>query len=269
VNVHIEHLLWCVTMCGTPDALFRVVNNYTDGFQSRIAVARTPDNTFAKLEDKPAVLTARQTERIQQIAHLLPLIQGEIVLPKLEARGREWLEKIRLETMMNDDRVKARQRFRVCVTAQRMTCCVMLCKICESLIQKHGLSGAENQLKQNPNLWKEQLLKAQTPQMLDIYDVIADSLIENALYFFRERIENAFRSRDYAGGTSGERTRRSKNDSIYARLDPQFTEDQAMQHSVAIKGAGVTRNSVQQMLKNWRKQGLIERLENNRYRKLQ
>ena len=269
VNVHIEHLLWCVTMCGTPDALFRVVNNYTDGFQSRIAVARTPDNTFAKLEDKPAVLTARQTERIQQIAHLLPLMQGEIVLPKLEARGREWLEKIRLETMMNDDRVKARQRFRVCVTAQRMTCCVMLCKICESLIQKHGLSGAENQLKQNPNLWKELLLKAQTPQMLDIYDVIADSLIENALYFFRERIENAFRSRDYAGGTSGERTRRSKNDSIYARLDPQFTEDQAMQHSVAIKGAGVTRNSVQQMLKNWRKQGLIERLENNRYRKLQ
>ena len=269
VNVHIEHLLWCVTMCGTPDALFRVVNNYTDGFQSRIAVARTPDNTFAKLEDKPAVLTARQTERIQQIAHLLPLMQGEIVLPKLEARGREWLEKIRLETMMNDDRVKARQRFRVCVTAQRMTCCVMLCKICESLIQKHGLSGAESQLKQNPNLWKELLLKAQTPQMLDIYDVIADSLIENALYFFRERIENAFRSRDYAGGTSGERTRRSKNDSIYARLDPQFTEDQAMQHSVAIKGAGVTRNSVQQMLKNWRKQGLIERLENNRYRKLQ
>ena len=269
VNVHIEHLLWDVTMCGTPDALFRVVSNYTDGFQSRIAVSRTPDNTFSKLEDKPFVLTPRQQERIQQIAHLLPLMQGEVVLPKLEARGREWLEKIRLETMMNDDRVKARQRFRVCVTAQRMTCCVMLCKVCESLIQKHGLNGAESQLKQKPSLWKEQLLKAQTPQMLDIYDVIADSLIENALYFFRDRIENAFRSRDYAGsGTSGERSRRSKNDSIYARLDPQFTEDQAMQHSVAIKGAGVTRNSVQQMLKNWRKQGLIELIENKRFRKL-
>ena len=268
VNVHIEHLLWDVTMCGTPDALYRVVSNYTDGFQSRIAVVRTPDNTFAKLEDKPFVLTPRQTERIQQIAHLLPLMQGEVVLPKLEARGREWLEKIRLETMMNDDRVKARQRFRVCVTAQRMTCCVMLCKVCEGLIQKHGLNGAESQLKQKPNLWKEQLLKAQTPQMLELYNVIADSLIENALYFFRDRIENAFRSRDYAGGVNGERSRRSKNDSIFARLDPQFTEDQAMQHSVAIKGAGVTRNSVRQMLKNWRKQGLIERMENNRYRKV-
>ncbi|MGO5246853.1 DUF3987 domain-containing protein, partial [Prevotella sp. LCP21S3_D2] len=41
VNVHIEHLLWNVVMCGTPDALYRVVNNYTDGFQSRIVVART------------------------------------------------------------------------------------------------------------------------------------------------------------------------------------------------------------------------------------
>ena len=47
VNVHIDRLLWNVTMCGTPDALYRVVSNYTDGFQSRIAVARTPDNTFA------------------------------------------------------------------------------------------------------------------------------------------------------------------------------------------------------------------------------
>ncbi len=30
--VHIKHLLWNVTMCGTPDALYRVVPNYTDGF---------------------------------------------------------------------------------------------------------------------------------------------------------------------------------------------------------------------------------------------
>lgn len=42
VNVHIDRLLWNVVMCGTPDALYRVVTNYTDGFQSRIALARTP-----------------------------------------------------------------------------------------------------------------------------------------------------------------------------------------------------------------------------------
>ena len=268
VNVHIDRLLWNVCMCGTPDALYRVVSNYTDGFQSRIAVARTPDNTFSPLEDKPHVLNSKQTERIQQIAHLLPLMQGEVVLPKLEAKGREWLEQIRMETMKNDDKVRARQRFRVCVTAQRMTCCLMLCKVCEGLIQKHGLNGAENRLKQHPNLWKELLLKAQTPQMLEAYEVIANSLLENALHFFRDRIENAFNSRDYAGYLSGSRLKRGKNDSIYERLDMQFTIEQATQHTIAIKGASVTQNTVRQMLKNWCKQGLVVRTEDGRYRKI-
>ena len=267
VNVHIDHLLWNVTMCGTPDCIYRVVQNYTDGLQSRIAFARTPDNTFAQLEDTPPTLTKRQAERIQQIAHLLPLMEGEVTLPKLEARGRQWLENIRLETIMNDDKMKARQRFRICVTTQRMTCCLMLCKVCETLIQKHGLSGAESRLKQYPNLWEEMLLKAQTPQMLGAYDAIADSLMDNALYFFRDRIENAFNSRNYAGGQSGERQKRGKNDSIYGCLDVQFTFEQAMQHSVAVKGAEVTRNCVSQMLKNWKNQGLVEQTQDGRYRK--
>ena len=267
VSVHIKHLLWNVTMCGTPDALYRVVSNYTDGFQSRIAVARTPDNTFAPLDDKPPVMTDRQRQRIQQIAHLLPLLQGEVVLPKLEAKGRQWLERIRLESMKNDDRTRARQRIRICVTAQRMTCCLMLCKVCETLIQKHGMSGAETMLKQSPDLWKEMLLKTQNPTMLDAYDVIADSLLENALYFFRDRIENAFKSRNYAG-QSGERQKRGRNDTIYGRLDVQFTYEQAMQHTVAVKGAEVTTNTVRQMLKNWRKQGLVVLEQNGKYRKV-
>ncbi len=266
VNVHIEHLLWNVTMCGTPDALYRVVKNYTDGLQSHIAVASTTDNTFAPLEDKPHVLTDRQSENIRQVAHLLPLMQGEVVLPKLEARGRAWLEKIRLETIKNDDRVKARQRIRVCVTAQRMTCCLMLCRVAEELIQKHGLNEAEQQLKQHPALWRELLLKTQTPKMLKAYDIIADALLENALRFFRERIENAFRSSDYAG--NNERRRRGKNDTIFERLDVTFTFSQVFQQSVAIKGSVTTRNSVYQMLKNWKRQGLVEQTEPEQYRKL-
>jgi hypothetical protein len=194
-------------------------------------------------------------------------MQGDVVLPKLEAKGREWLEQIRLETMKNDDRTKARQRFRVCVTAQRMTCCLMLCKVCETLIKKYGQNGAEARLKQYPDLWKEMLLKTQTPQMMDIYGIIADSLLENALFFFRDRIENAFNSRDYAG--CNERQRVGKNDSIFERLDIEFDINQAMQHSIAIKGAGVTRNTVHQMLKNWKRQGLIVQTEAVKYRKVE
>ena len=266
VNVHIEHLLWNVCMCGTPDALYRVVSNYTDGFQSRIAVARTPDNTFAPLEDKPYVLTDRQQERIQQIAHLLPLMQGAVGLPKLEAKGREWLENERLETMKNDDKVRARQRFRICVTAQRMTCCIMLCKVAEQLIQKHGVNGAEKLLKQKTDLWQTMLQKAQTPQLLEVYDVVADYLMETALYFFRDRIEAAFNSREYSG--TNDRQRMGKNDSIFERLDVEFGFDGAFQHSVSVKGANVSRNTVRQMLKNWKKQGLIVQTEAGRYKKV-
>lgn len=38
-RVHIKKLLWNVTMCGTQDALYRVITNYTDGLLSRISIA--------------------------------------------------------------------------------------------------------------------------------------------------------------------------------------------------------------------------------------
>ena len=268
VNVHIDRLLWNVVMCGTPDALYRVVNNYTDGFQSRITVARTPDNTFTPLTDNLYVLTDRQRDRIIQVAHLLPLMEGEVELPKLEAKGREWLEQIRLETMKNDDKVKARQRFRICPTTMRMMTCIMLCKVAETLIQKHGFQGAEKLLKQNPLLWKEMIVKMQTPTMLAVFNVLADYQLDNALYFFRSRIEDAFSSRDYCGQMPYDRTHRGKNDSIFERLDTTFSFEQAQQQSISVKGANTTLEAVKQMLKNWKRQGLIVVLPDMRYQKL-
>jgi hypothetical protein len=268
VNVHIDRLLWNVVMCGTPDALYRVISNYTDGFQSRIVVARTPDNTFTPLTENLYVLKERQKERIIQIAHLLPLMNGEVVLPKLEERGREWLEQIRLETMKNDDKVKARQRFRICPTTMRMMTCLMLCKVAEILIHKHGLNGAEKKLKEHPNLWKEMIVRTQTPAMLSVFDTLADYQLENALYFFRQRIEDAFSSKNYNGQASLERSKRGKNDSIFERLDVTFTFEQAVQQSIAVKGTGASRESTRQMLKNWRKQGLVIMMKDKRYQKV-
>ena len=268
VNVHIDRLLWNVVMCGTPDALYRVVSNYTDGFQSRIIVAKTPDNTFTPLSDNMYVMNERQRDRIIQIAHLLPLLTGEVVLPKLEDKGREWLEQIRLETMKNDDKVKARQRFRICPTTMRMMTCIMLCKVLETLIQKHGFNGAEKQLKESPDLWKGMLVKMQTPAMLNVFDVLADYQLDNALYFFRSRIEDAFSSKNYCSQSPYDRTHRGKNDSIFERLDVTFTFEQAEQQSVAVKGATATHETVRQMLKNWKRQGLISILPDKRYQKV-
>ncbi len=268
VNVHIDRLLWNVVMCGTPDALYRVVSNYTDGFQSRIIVAKTPDNTFTPLSDNMYVMNERQRDRIIQIAHLLPLMSGEVVLPKLEEKGRKWLEQIRLETMKNDDKVKARQRFRICPTTMRMMTCIMLCKVLETLIQKHGFNGAEKQLKESPDLWKGMLVKMQTPAMLNVFDVLADYQLDNALYFFRSRIEDAFSSKNYCSQSAYDRSRRGKNDSIFERLDVTFTFEQAEQQSIALKGASATHETVKQMLKNWKRQGLICVLPDMRYQKV-
>ena len=266
VNVHIEKLLWNVVMCGTPDALYRVITNYTDGFQSRVAVARTPDNTFSALAESPYRLTEEHKAKIQQVAHLLPLMSGDVELPKLEKRGRQWLERIRIETLENDDKTKARQRFRTCPTAMRMTTCLMLCRVAELLIQRHGLQGAETRLKADPTLWQNLLQRQQTPQMLATFDVLADYMIDNAIYFFRERIEEAFRAATYAPSDSL-RTKIGCNDTIYQKLGGQFTTEEAYGATVSVRGFDVQKGRVCTMLSRWERQGMVERLDKGVYKK--
>ena len=266
VNVHIEKLLWNVVMCGTPDALYRVITNYTDGFQSRVAVARTPDNTFSALAESPYRLTEEHKAKIQQVAHLLPLMNGDVELPKLEKRGRQWLERIRIETLENDDKTKARQRFRTCPTAMRMTACLMLCRVAEQLIQHHGLQGAETQLKADPTLWQKMLQRQQTPQMLATFDVLADYMIDNAIYFFRERIEEAFRAATYAPADAP-RTKKSSNDTIYKQLETNFTSDEAFSLAMSLRGGNVTKVRINSMLYRWERQGMVRRIDRGVYKK--
>ena len=266
VNVHIEKLLWNVVMCGTPDALYRVITNYTDGFQSRVAVARTPDNTFSALAESPYRLTEQHRAKIQQVAHLLPLMNGDVELPKLEKRGRQWLERIRIETLENDDKTKARQRFRTCPTAMRMTACLMLCRVAEQLIQRHGLQGAETQLKTRPTLWQEMIQRQQTPQMLATFDVLADYMIDNAIYFFRERIEEAFRAATYAPADAP-RIKKGCNDTIYQKLDIQFTTEEAYGVTTIVRGVDVQKGRVRTMLSRWESQGMVRRIDQGVYRK--
>ena len=267
VNVHIDKLLWNVVMCGTPDALYRVVTNYTDGFQSRLALARTPDNTFSPLSESLYRLTEDQETKIQQVAHLLPLMSGDVRLPLLEKRGRQWLEQIRLESIKNDDKTLARQRFRTCPTAMRMMTCLMLCRVAERLINSYGMQGAETRLKGDPMLWQKLILRQQTPQMLAAFDVLADYMIDNAMYFFKERIEMAFRSAAYAPKAKL-RSRKTKNDTIFEQLGEHFNTEDAYCTTVSTRGFDVARARVISMLCRWERQGLVERIDKGVYRKL-
>ena len=256
VNVHIKHLMWNVTMCGTQDALYRLITNYTDGLLSRLCIARLPDNTFTPLEEKPPRMLPEYEDRIHQIAHILPFMQGTLVLPKLEAKSREWVEKIRVEAMKNNDTVLADARLRGHVNAQRITACLILCLVAEKLIKAYGFNGAEQRLKADPTLTQATAVKCQTPAMLAAYDVIADSLIDNDMYFFRERIEAAY-LKNTLNVDGIARYQNGRNDTIYSRLPEKFSFDDAHRETVAEKGNGCSRNMVKQMLKNWKKQGLI------------
>ena len=267
VNVHIDKLLWNVVMCGTPDALYRVVTNYTDGFQSRLALARTPNNTFSPLSESLYRLTEDQETKIQQVAHLLPFMSGDVRLPLLEKRGRQWLEQIRLESIKNDDKTLARQRFRTCPTAMRMMTCLMLCRVAERLINSYGMQGAETRLKGDPTLWQKLILRQQTPQMLAAFDVLADYMIDNAMYFFKERIEMAFRSAAYAPKAKL-RSRKTKNDTIFEQLGEHFNTEDAYCTTVSTRGFDVARARVISMLCRWERQGLVERIDKGVYRKL-
>ena len=267
VNVHIDKLLWNVVMCGTPDALYRVVSNYTDGFQSRLALARTPDNTFAPLSESLYRLTGDQQAKIMQVAHLLPLMSGDVELPLLEKKGRQWLEQIRLESIKNDDKTLARQRFRTCPTAMRMTTCLMLCRVADQLIRTYGLQGAEVRMKEDPTLWQTLILDQQTPQMLDVFCVLADYMIDNAMYFFRERIEMAFRSAEYAPSAQPRR-RKTKNDTIFEQLKENFCTEDAYIATVNTRGFNVARARVISMISRWERQGLVERMDKGVFRKL-
>ena len=267
VNVHIEKLLWNVVMCGTPDALFRVVTNYTDGFLSRLALARTPDNTFAPLAENLYHLTGAHEAKIQQVAHLLPLMSGDVELEKLEATGRRWLEVIRLEGMRNDDKTLARMRFRICPTTMRMMTCLMLCRVAERLIQDHGVKGAEDKLRSDPTLWRTMVVEEQTPEMLEVFDLLADYMLDNALYFFRQRIEAAFSSSAYPH-SAFKRSRKGKNDTIFQQLKMVFTAQEAREATISLRGCSVSQARVGMMLYRWEQQGLIERNDEKSYRKL-
>ena len=273
VNASIPQVHWNVTLCTTPDGLKRATPNVTDGEVTRLAIARTPDTTFAPLQRITPRSEASQ-QNILRIARLLPLMRGEVELPRLQKRCEQWLDRILLETTKDDDRVRANLRKRVAVTAMRYVCCLMLCAYAEMLLRclddrgkealpdwADGASTAEEYLNTHADAIGQQLRALQTSEWLETYDVLADYLLDSLLYFYRDRIEQAYADPCH---TVSQRLHAGSNDTVYDKLPHEFSVEQARQ----AKGASATDNQVRQMLKNWKSRRLIESAEHGRYRKL-
>ena len=273
VRVWLDKVLWNIILCGTEDALYRMYRNYTDGSLTRVLIGSTPDNTFAPLVIRKS-RSEKSRQNIRALIELLPLMQGDLVLPKLEQRCQQWLERIRLETMKDDDRVRANQRMRIGVSVMRCICCMMLCDFGGWLIREidrkkskpewaEGCQTAKEYLEQHPKATEYWLpRKFQKKTTLDAFDTLADYFMDNVLYYFRERIEKAYDHQDDA--ICNTRRGRGRNDSIYERLPEKFTIARAQQE----RDDDPTGNRTRSMIKNWTRQGLVRNVGVSEYEKL-
>ncbi len=273
-NVFIEKVMWNIVMCCTPDVIIRMFRNLTNGSLHRVGIFCTPDNTFSKLKIiAPRSEASKST--IRRVAHLMPLFQGDITLMKLEERCLEWIEQVRRMTAKDNDRVKARMRMRVPVIAMRITCEMMLTELASWLYEQlddaptlpewaDGCTTAEQYLCTHEDAAAKWLPQFEE-MYLDTFTVIADYLMDNLYHFFGERIRKAYESPDYV---TTERKREGKNDNVFDHLPNDFTYQDIHQTTCTCKGEAPTSNALRQMVKNWKKAGLIEKLDNGMFHKL-
>ena len=273
VRVWLDKVLWNLILCGTEDSLFRMYPNYTDGSLTRVLIGSTPDNTFA-----PLVIRKSRSEKSRQnilaLIELLPLMQGDLLLPKLEKRCQQWLERVRVECMKDDDRVRANQRMRIGVSVMRCLCCMMLCDFGGWLIREidrkdqkpewaDGCQTAKEYLQQHPKATEYWLpRKFQKKTTLEAFDTLADYFMDNVLYYFRERIEKAYDHQEEA--ICNTRRGHGRNDSIYERLPQKFNINRAQQE----RDDDPTGNRTRSMIKNWVRQGLVRNIAVGEYEKL-
>ena len=270
VRVHIPNLLWNVIMCGTQDSLYRLVTNVTDGFLSRICLCKTPDNTWERYQDRDTNFTDIQRHNIQMMSRMLTLAEGTMEGEELEELGKAWLEEIRILSMKSWDKVLARQRFRGCINSQRVSGAILLCKCLEKLYNDCGndIDKAERELKRSPRCWMRYIDECFENRYMDqVFQVVTDAMLDITLYFFRERLAEAYADKDYAKVTSAPVKSKSANSTVYDLLPTEFTFEQAMSQAIDVKGVNISANNVSQMLKNWKNHGLVEYLGSKRYSK--
>ncbi|MGM9704161.1 MAG: DUF3987 domain-containing protein [Prevotella sp.] len=259
-NVHIKSLQWSVIMCGQPESLYKLMSNMTNGLLSRTAIAKMHDNTYDLYsDDKP--FTEDEKQKIHEVSHLLGLMRGTMVLPKLETRSIKWANFVCLLAAKDGNDVLARCRLRDHITAYRMTVCLMLFKVAERLIKEHGYEGAEKVLLEDPDITAKLILDEQTQPMLKAYDNIADYILEMDMLFFGEKLKATYENKN-CRVVGEERTYRTGNDTIYECLPKVFTKEQLVQQCQMNNGENPTDTKVTSMLRNWKRQGLITQRAN-------
>ena len=156
---------------------------------------------------------------------------------------------------------------RVCVTAQRITCCMMLCSMLENLIDRKGsVENAEDYLKRNPTAWKELLAKEQTDAMKSNYELIADTLLDTNMYYFKKQIRfaNEEAEENISGASHG---RALPSQSVFDLLNDEFTTGEAGAAYFKARGRVGSNQALMSMITIWIKRNMVTRKDRGVYMK--
>lgn len=243
----------------TPKGLNRAIHNdVEDGLALRLTIAVAPDNTFAPREQcRPR--SPHSKERLRRLGSLLPLTQGDLVLPELQAALDLWLEKIRFECLKSDSRVRAHLRIRCAISAARVVAAWIVVQTLDALdahfqSQRHaetwmrGATSTERWLLENPDEFVTFLRSQDHSATIAAYDALADYLLDNLMFFFAKAMQES----DEELATHAVKKAGRSNLDYYAALPELFT----MKEVFAVR-PDVGEQTNRHMVCNWRQQKLI------------
>ena len=142
-----------------------------------------------------------------------------------------------------------------------------LCSMMENLINRKGsVENAEEYLKRNPTAWKELLAKERTEAMKSNYELIADTLLDTNMYYFKKQIR--FANEEAEENISGGGTARALlSQSVFDLLEREFTTAEVGVAYFKVKGRMVPSNTISNMITVWTKRCMVSKKERGVYLK--
>ncbi len=262
---HIPKLLWNTLMCGTPDALYRLVTNVTDGFMNRLCIAKTPDNTFTAYKmDSEVGFRSEDKDKIEFIVECLSRMHGSFNSDLLEQWNLEWIETMRIEALKQGaDKVLARLRMRTSTTSARQTMAAyVLLRTIEKMLQHYGTQKAVlNELDALPECWLPFAYKCVDDDTRQFFLTVTDYMVDNFLYFFGEELAEAYEDKKYnrvgALGRGTGVTKLMSTTNLFDLLANEFSIDDLRNLYRDKNQKDITTGSLRNTLSKWRQQDLI------------
>lgn len=100
---------WNISSSGTRDQTLRTFSNVTNGAVTRVFFLLMPDASRAPMPQY-VQYTEQDEELIHRAARILMRMQGLVYTPKLDRALMDWVEKVRLESLQDTERLTLKNR---------------------------------------------------------------------------------------------------------------------------------------------------------------